>query len=698
MRFVDRIAQIAGLAVEQFRGWMLYSLFPYIPDDLSTSKLLLPTRAMNVLNHYGITTFGQLGERSVSELFLMRNAGAKTVEEVIAQLAAVNARSVVIVEEDSMQVPAYKASTQVGVASSAPPEHWEPTIEMLSTLARWQYLRGDPDAPVLDADAFTGDIPRDVREAYDALASMTAAKWLGGDYREPTTSEILGQHMTEFNPREQRILSARVLSEHAPTLDALGLEFDVTRERVRQIEAKVMSRVREWLTDEKPLHARTLAVLQAIAGLARLDQVLDRFPDLREPVPGADLPAWYVLDKFDDSFESDGEWIAVPSLSEARNQLHLRFAQVEVAPGIAPWSALLEELSGWSALTEHDVRAWLQACGYTPMGDSFLSPTVRSLPDRAAAYLRIVGGSSSAEDIYGEIGHGRSFSSLKNALATDDRFVRVDKNSWGLREWGVAEYQGIREALSDAIATQGPTRLDNLIREITARFDVSPRSIVAYASAWPFETVAGIVRFAEQSKIVGRSLSQTRHVYVCGSGWALRTIVTTDHLRGSGFVMPSSLASALGLRPGEKETLGSDERPLTITWKAQQPTFGSIRRFLVDIDAAAGDEIAILLTVAEVRVYRIDPSLPTMELLRAKLALTGSGPLSSAELADALGLASSAPWSSSIHVLRDRGENDVAKALAHLLGDNMAFDEDLHRGKPGRFSIVHIEDQLAGDA
>ncbi len=696
--FVDQSSQVAALAIEQFKGWALFSLFPYIPDELEPSHLL-STRAINVLSHYGITTFGQLGERSVADLFIMRNAGAKTVEELVTQLVAANARSIVTGSDVPTQtIVALTANELICERDGQLPAGWQFVSKSLSVLAQWQRVRGRSDSSILDPEAFVGEIPQDVRHARDALYSLTAKEWLDNEHQGSTVLEIIDQHLIGLSAREQRILSARVLTEHPRTLDSLGVEFDVSRERVRQIEASLMSRVREWLSDESVLHAHALAVLQAVAGLARLEGVLDRFPDLRRPVSGTDLPAWYVLDKFDESFESDGEWIAAPSLNAIRDELHLRFAQAEVAPGLAPWSSLSDELSEWSSLTDEDLRDWLQACGYTIMHGHFLSPAVRSLPDRAAAYLRITGASTRTEDIYDEVGLGRSMVSLKNALGSDDRFVRVDKSVWGLREWGMAEYQGIREAVSDVVAAQGPTALDDLIREVTGQFDVSPRSIVAYANAWPLETVAGIVRFAEQMTRVGRSLSQTRHVYLRGSGWAFRTVVTTDHLRGSGFVMPSSLASALGLQPGEKATLNSHVSPLTISWRAQQPSFGSIRRHLVDIDAADGDEVVILLTNSDVRVYRIDPNLSPGDFLRAKLALDGTGPLNPSEVANSLGLASSAPWSSSIHVLRDRGERDVANALVKLLGDNMAFDEDLHRGKPTRFSIIAIDDQLAEDA
>jgi RNA polymerase sigma-32 factor len=50
-----------------------------------------------------------------------------------------------------------------------------------------------------------------------------------------------------LDPREQRIVEARILAEEPRTLQELGDEFGVTRERVRQLEARVVKGLREYL-------------------------------------------------------------------------------------------------------------------------------------------------------------------------------------------------------------------------------------------------------------------------------------------------------------------------------------------------------------------------------------------------------------------------------------------------------------------
>ena len=52
-----------------------------------------------------------------------------------------------------------------------------------------------------------------------------------------------------LDARERRICDERILAEEPRTLQEIGDEFGVTRERVRQLEARVVTRLREYLKE-----------------------------------------------------------------------------------------------------------------------------------------------------------------------------------------------------------------------------------------------------------------------------------------------------------------------------------------------------------------------------------------------------------------------------------------------------------------
>ena len=51
-----------------------------------------------------------------------------------------------------------------------------------------------------------------------------------------------------LNDKEEAILDRRLLSEDPVTLREIGEEFGITRERVRQIEARLLAKIREHMT------------------------------------------------------------------------------------------------------------------------------------------------------------------------------------------------------------------------------------------------------------------------------------------------------------------------------------------------------------------------------------------------------------------------------------------------------------------
>jgi len=56
--------------------------------------------------------------------------------------------------------------------------------------------------------------------------------------------------MQGLNPREQRILTARRLSEPPLTLEDLAAEFNISRERIRQIEVRAFEKLQKAVRDE----------------------------------------------------------------------------------------------------------------------------------------------------------------------------------------------------------------------------------------------------------------------------------------------------------------------------------------------------------------------------------------------------------------------------------------------------------------
>jgi RNA polymerase primary sigma factor len=65
--------------------------------------------------------------------------------------------------------------------------------------------------------------------------------------------EYVGGILQDLDPREQKILKMRFGLEDGVThtLEEVGEEFGVTRERIRQIESKALEKIREHINIDK---------------------------------------------------------------------------------------------------------------------------------------------------------------------------------------------------------------------------------------------------------------------------------------------------------------------------------------------------------------------------------------------------------------------------------------------------------------
>ena len=65
--------------------------------------------------------------------------------------------------------------------------------------------------------------------------------------------ELLKNHLNDFvgdlKPRDKEIFKKRLLSEVPPSLQSIADDFGVTRERIRQIEARLLKNLKVYMSD-----------------------------------------------------------------------------------------------------------------------------------------------------------------------------------------------------------------------------------------------------------------------------------------------------------------------------------------------------------------------------------------------------------------------------------------------------------------
>jgi len=105
-------------------------------------------------------------------------------------------------------------------------------------IAEIQRIAQEPvslQAPIGEEDSDLGDFIEDA----DAVVPIEAAAFI-------MLQDQLEQILHNLTPREQKIIQLRfgLMDGHPRTLEEVGREFGVTRERIRQIESKTLSKLR----------------------------------------------------------------------------------------------------------------------------------------------------------------------------------------------------------------------------------------------------------------------------------------------------------------------------------------------------------------------------------------------------------------------------------------------------------------------
>jgi hypothetical protein len=331
-------------------------------------------------------------------------------------------------------------------------------------------------------------------------------------------------------------------------------------------------------------------------------------------------------------------------------------------------------------------QRWILGLGEFRFLDTYLVSWTGNLADKAAIVLKIRGCPMTREEISAAIGEQFNIDSLANRFSDDPRFCRTDLSYFGLKEWGLDEYSSIIEELIAEITRKGgEASAEYLVSCLTSKFSVSATSVRSYLASPRFiGTGRGTfrIRAQQESFMPDRKIELTKRCYRLNEGWAYRITIDEDLLRGSGRPLPSAFAAQMGLTPMKKIELSSQNGTIPVSWRAQQPTIGSLRSVVEKLGGAIGDyffveylpgsTLAFLLRKKE--VIERAAEIERLELEICASSVTGrSEPLQ--RIAHALGLDTTA----SLHAIRRRLETRGEDDLLPLLPQVADGDEDAIR-------------------
>lgn len=446
-------------------------------------------------------------------------------------------------------------------------------------------------------------------------------------------------HLVKFiesiDERDRIILHERIFAAKPRTQSDLAKQMGLSRERVNQIDRTLRLRLSETVdssVDLRRLLAEAVALADPLADAARIAEAL---PSFATDIPALGVAVGQLLIAGSNDLAGVNGWI----MSRPPSQIADLVGEILDAhtgdEAVVPVHAVATRLN----LSDSEAVRWLTNSGFTVLDDHVVNgPT--STGDLVCAVLSIAGAPRTFEAILaGLAGEPRSRSSVRNALVTDDRIVKTDRTTYGLRRWGGDKYLPVHRQIGRILDDAGgKIEIADLVAQISAKYDVTESSIRAYAGAGEFVMRDDVVSRRNERYVHRKSPAKTRCLYRDGDTLRWATTVGSAHLKGSAFNIPSALAGLVGVGPGNPVKLQSRLGPQSLMWVSVQARVGTIKRFAVDLGLALGDPIFLEFTPGgfDVKRQHPDPSADPVEAIFTRLGRAPEGALGRDELLEVL--------------------------------------------------------------
>ena len=453
-------------------------------------------------------------------------------------------------------------------------------------------------------DALRVDLPEIARtiDRMDPLESITIQSLVGEDGLADALIDRIQQILAPMPPSWIVVLEQRLVRSEPKTLATVGQELNVTRERVRQIQARLTNTLRDAVDAQISMIANLLRErLPPALTLAELSRsAAQTFSKHSGESLPTRLAGRMLLEKLDYSCDH--------GICLSPKALQVATAMRTVAAEIADDVGLLEEQDLRRCLPTQDWHRFF--------GDLVKRADLRQVRGRIAlrdsgkahvkAAILEIGRPATKEEIADlvDMTTGR----VGAHLSVIPSVARADKDRWGLLEWIDDVYEGITAEIVQRINDDGgATRLERLLEELPRLFGVSETSVRIYARTPYFEIHNGYVSVATEPKLRLRELDDV----VDGRTdegvpyWTFR--VESRHFDGYSIApFPPELARELGCEPNSNVSAEVDYPPgakaVSVNWPLASNTGGSVGRVgdaLQRLHVKAGDRVRLLIAGPE---------------------------------------------------------------------------------------------------
>ena len=497
----------------------------------------------------------------------------------------------------------------------------------------------------------------------------------GTDEKLPTHHAVsaLDQWAKTLKPIEKDILLLRISAHEKQTLSQIGEAHDRTRERIRQLETRILKQLQTFLNSPEAQPVRDLA--EQASQLAGPAVPKEELPD----IPGADHQtnayAPLLLD-LAGPYQVQEHWLVLTS-SIPQDPLPRILEHADRTNGVINPTFAAVALEAWG-LPQHRHRGWLARNGETAILMGRLVKLYPKTGDRIVTLLEAAGTPLTLHQIAQNLGETINRNTISNHTSEDDRLIRTGRYTIGLKTWNLPEYQTVALHLKEILDQNGPTHIDHLVDAMEKRYRTLPNTTRTYTEAPMFIAYANMVRNRTPEDPPFRYPPLTgplkhRGIFTQGPATLVKLIkADRSTRRGSGLMLGLEAGNILGHLPNQIATYTEPATgEITITYPDTNfngPSLSSIRQFLVEHNAQDGDIITLKLNAntrqAGLTLTRKEQIKPDWTIVAQLLSIPGQT-ADQKTLANALMCHPQQVW----QVLNSRRDTTVMQAMPLRRGD-----------------------------
>jgi len=413
-----------------------------------------------------------------------------------------------------------------------------------------------------------------------------------------------------LDTRRRDILVSRLFAFEDPdTLEALGDRWGVSRERIRQLESRLIGSVEERLSPDLKRLAR--ALVAGAGGLLPSERLWTAARALSAGSRWPECMAAAVL-RYGGPWREFGSWTASVQAAEHTIEVDSTIRGAADAYGVLTGQAAdlaLEALPLRRADRDDFLRS---ALGFSKVGDTWVIRDTQS--SRAAAALTHLGRAATKHEI-ADLAN-LDLSRLGGLLGQMAGVVRADKERWGFVEWIDDPYEGIVVEIEQRIDDHGGSvSVEVLLEELPRRFGVAEVSVATMLSTDAFVVEHGMAR-RNHSEFEGRDPSSNSEAVLVGAVWGERILLAERHLLGYSVKVARDIAFANGIRPEDDLVVPVTgfHREASIIWRRHDPTgrvdVGRLSEVFRALGCRPDNEVIVLPAPGGVEIVRPE-NLPT---------------------------------------------------------------------------------------